>query len=44
MQFRIDTADRAQEIARAVDHLIVIGGLGAVTLRNISALIGRSPA
>lgn len=42
--YRIDTADRAHEIARAVDHLIVTGGLGAVTLRNIGALVGRSPA
>ncbi len=44
MPHRMDTADRAHEIARAVDHLIVTGGLRAVTLRNIARLVGRSPA
>ncbi|WP_426246405.1 hypothetical protein [Nocardioides sp. LHG3406-4] len=35
---------RAHETAQAVDHLLVTGGLAAVTLRNIAALVGRSPA
>ena len=44
MPLRTDTADRATEISRAVDHLIVERGIGAITMRNVAALVGRSPA
>lgn len=44
MPLRIDTSDRAHDIARAIDHLIVTGGLAAISLRNIASIVGRSPA